>query len=257
LAAIDTKEKNYILYHNSIKVPDNYDSMDIRSKKLNMYSVPAMILLLILVSLPADAQRRSRWGSSAGSRNESYFMGIDDEKVLPMLKYLPWTYGGMNIPAGDGRFLYDYIIEKGYTRGLEIGTSNGYSGLWIGLALKKNGGKLVTIEIDPRAASEARRNFRNAGLDDVIEVITGDALKEIPKVPGKFDFVFIDAYKPQYLDYLKLVRHRVKYDGSITARNITDSGTEMANFVEVITKDHGLETEMFRRHNMSISRVIK
>lgn len=60
------------------------------------------------------------------------------------------------MPAADGRFLYDLIIENGYTRGLEIGTSNGYSGLWIGLALKKNGGELVTIEIDPRAADEAR-----------------------------------------------------------------------------------------------------
>ena len=220
-----------------------------------MYSIPALIFLFLLVFNPADAQRSSRWGSSAGSRNASYFVGIDDEKVLPMLKYLPWTYGGMNIQAGDGRFLYDYIIEKGYTRGLEIGTSNGYSGLWIGLALKKNGGKLITIEIDPRAASEARRNFKNARLDDVIEVITGDALQEIPGVHGKFDFVFIDAYKPQYLDYLKLVRKRVKYDGSITARNISDSGMEMANFVEVITSDPGLETEMFRRHNMSISRV--
>jgi caffeoyl-CoA O-methyltransferase len=231
--------------------------MDIKIMRFNMYSIPALILLFLLVSYPVDAQRGSRWGSSAGSRNASYFVGIDDEKVLPMLKYLPWTYGGMNIPAGDGRFLYDYIIEKGYTRGLEIGTSNGYSGLWIGLALKKNGGKLVTIEIDPRTASEARRNFRNAGLDNVIEVITGDALEEIPLVPGKFDFVFIDAYKPQYLDYLKLVRHRVRYDGSITARNIADSGLEMANFVEVITSDPGLETEMFRRHNMSISRIIK
>jgi caffeoyl-CoA O-methyltransferase len=225
------------------------------NKKFKLYPVPALIILFLLACYSADAQRSSRWGSSAGSRNESYFVGIDDEKVLPMLKYLPWTYGGMNISAGDGRFLYEYIIEKGYTRGLEIGTSNGYSGLWIGLALKKNGGKLVTIEIDPRAASEARRNFRNAGLDDVIEVITADALEEIPRVPGKFDFVFIDAYKPQYMDYLKLVRHRVKYDGSITARSIADSGSEMENFVETIMNDPGLETEMFRRHNMSISRV--
>jgi caffeoyl-CoA O-methyltransferase len=227
------------------------------NKMFSTMAFGALIVLFLITGPASEAQRRSRWGASASSTNESYFEGIDDEKVLPMLKFLPWTFGGMNISAGDGRFLYDLILEKGYTRGLEIGTSNGYSGLWIGLALKKNGGKLVTIEIEPRAASEARRNFRNAHLDEVIVVMTADALVGIPKVAGEFDFVFIDAYKPQYLDYLRLVRHRMKKGGSIAARNVTDRGRTMANFVEAILDDPGLSTEIHRRHNMSVSLVTK
>lgn len=228
------------------------------NSKINLIVFATFVLILMgIVSTSADAQRSGRWGTTAGSTNESYFEGIEDERVLPMLRYLPRTYGGRNVPAGNGRFLYDLIIEKGYKRGLEIGTSNGYSGLWIGLALKQNGGKLITIEIDPRAAYEARKNFEKAGLDDVIEVITGNALIAIPEIEGDFDFVFIDAYKPEYNDYLRLVRHRVDWGGAIAAHNVTDRGRVMANFVEVIMNDQGLETEISRRHNMSVSTVTK
>jgi caffeoyl-CoA O-methyltransferase len=215
------------------------------------------ILFILIAGTAADAQNRGRWGTTAGSTNDSYFEGIEDEQVLPMLRFLPRTYGGVNVPAGDGRFLYDLILEKGYTRGLEIGTSNGYSGLWLGLALKQNGGELVTIEIDPKAAHEARTNFRRAALDDVVEVVTSDALEAIPEIPGDFDFVFIDAYKPEYPDYLRLVRQRMVKGGAITAHNVTNRSRGMVNYVEAIKGDPGLETEIFRRHTMSVSIVIE
>ncbi len=214
-----------------------------------------MTVLFFLVTADADAQGRRGWGRGAGSTDESLFKGIENEQVLPMLQHLPRTYGGQNVPAADGRFLYDLILEKGYTRGLEVGTSNGYSGLWIGLALKKNGGRLYTIEIDPRAADEARENFKKAGLDNVIEVLTADALEGIPEVPGEFDFVFIDAHKPQYPDYLRLVRNRVVSGGAITAHNVTDRNPSMADFVNMIRNDPGLDTEIFDRYTMSVSLV--
>ena len=217
--------------------------------------VTVMAVMLFLATATTDAQGRRGWGRAAGSTDESLFEGIENERVLPMLQHLPRTYGGMNVPAADGRFLYDLILEKGYKRGLEVGTSNGYSGLWIGLALKQNGGKLYTIEIDPRAADEARENFREAGLDDVIEVITADALEGIPEVPGEFDFVFIDAHKPQYPDYLRLVRHRMVGGGAITAHNVTDRDRSMAAFVEALQSDSGLDTEIFNRYTMSVSVV--
>jgi len=229
--------------------------MNNQNKKINSIVFCGIFTLLLFAGFASEAQNRGRWGRSAGSRNEAYFVGIEDERVLPMLRYLPRTHGGPNIPAGDGRFLYDLILEKKYTRGLEIGTSNGYSGLWIGLALKQNGGELVTIEIDPRAANEARKNFRDAGLNQVIKVMTADALEGIPEVPGTFDFVFIDAHKPEYYDYLQLVRHRMVKGGAITAHNVTGRDPSMVNFVEAIMNDHGLETEIFPRHTISVSLV--
>ena len=182
------------------------------------------------------------------------FRGIDDETVLPMLRHLPRQHGGMNVPAVDGRFLYDLILEKGYSRGLEIGTSNGYSGLWIGLALRQNGGELVTLEINPQAADEARGNFRKAGLEKVIQVRTADALEEIPNVPGTFDFIFIDAWKPDYYKYLQLIRERVEEGGAITAHNVTGaSRRSMRDFLEAIDNDPNLETSIHPLSGQGIS----
>lgn len=182
------------------------------------------------------------------------FRGIEDETVLPMLRHLPRQHGGMNVPAVDGRFLYDLILEKGYRRGLEIGTSNGYSGLWIGLALKQNGGELVTLEINPLAADEARGNFSKAGLDDIIVVRTADALEEIPNVSGTFDFVFIDAWKPDYYKYLQLVRERVEKGGAITAHNVTGgSRSQMRDFLQAIEDDPLLETTIHPLSGQGIS----
>jgi caffeoyl-CoA O-methyltransferase len=186
-------------------------------------------------------------------QKDDVFSGIEDEKVLPLLRHLPRQHGGMNVPAVDGRFLYDLIIEKGYTRGLEIGTSNGYSGLWIGLAMKKNRGSLVSLEINPLAADEARANFVKAGLDGVIEVRTADALEAIPDVPGNFDFIFIDAWKPDYPRYLELVRNRVERGGAITAHNVISSARSMRDFLDAIQNDPGLETEIHRVSGQGIS----
>jgi caffeoyl-CoA O-methyltransferase len=202
-------------------------------------------LFLILVTGTALFKLQQRTDS---------FRAIEDERILPMLKHLPRQHGGMNVPAMDGRFLYDLILEKGYTRGLEIGTSNGYSGLWIGLALKKNNGRLVTLEINPQAADEARNNFTKAGLNDVIEVRTANALEEIPNVPGTFDFVFIDAWKPDYHKYFQLVKDRVKAGGAITAHNVTGgSAASMKDFLDAIQKDPTLDTRIHRLSGQGIS----
>ena len=185
------------------------------------------------------------------------FAGIDDEKVLPMIKHLPYRHGGMNVPAVDGRLLYDIILEKGYRRGLEIGTSNGYSALWLGLAFKKTGGKLITMEIEPQRAREARENFEHAGLDQIIDSRVNDALKEIPALEGKFDFVFIDAWKPDYMKYLKLILPKMRSGGVITAHNVTSQGSSMRDFLEEIKQNPSLNTTIDRssRAGVSISYV--
>ena len=181
------------------------------------------------------------------AQKSSPFEGITDEKVLPMLRHLPYRHGGMNVPARDGRILYDLIIENGYERGLEIGTSNGYSTLWLGLAFKQTGGEVITIEIEPSRAREARDNFRHAGLEETIDSRINDALKEIPQLEGEFDFVFIDAWKPDYIKYLELVLPRMKAGGVITAHNVSSLGYSMRDFLKAIENNPRLETTMTGR----------
>jgi predicted O-methyltransferase YrrM len=195
--------------------------------------------------------------SSLPGQRSDPFLGITDEKALPMLKHLPYRHGGMNVPAEDGRMLFDIILDKSYKRGLEIGTSNGYSALWLGLAFKETGGKLITIEIEPKRAREAQENFEHAGLDDIIESRINDALKEIPALEGKFDFVFIDAWKPDYIKYLELILPKMKSGGVITAHNVTSQGSSVRDFLEEIQQNPKLTTTIDRssRAGVSISYV--
>ena len=101
---------------------------------------------------------------------------------------------------------------------MEIGTSNGYSTIWLGEAAKQNHGKITTIENNDKKIMEANKNFKKANLDN-IKIIHGDAIKEIPKLNEKFDFMFIDAIKEDYINYLKLAEKNLKKICIIVADN--------------------------------------
>jgi predicted O-methyltransferase YrrM len=187
------------------------------------------------------------------------FQGIEDPKVLPMLKMKDLTYehGEMNIPCRDGRFLYDFIIRKGYKRGLEIGTFNGYSTLWFGLAFRKTGGQVITIEIDPVSGQEAAQNFQRAGLTNVIDSRINDAFKEIPRIEGKFDFVFIDANKEDYARFFKLLKDRIIPGGAIVGHNAINYARDMSDFMDAIQNDPDFETTIHRTSAEGISVSIR
>ena len=119
----------------------------------------------------------------------------------------------MNVPASDGQLLYNLIVENGYTRALEIGTSTGHSSIWIAWALSKTGGKLTTIEIDEKRYHKAVSNFEKAGLSDFISTILGNAHTIVPELEGPFDFVFSDADKNWYINYFDAVFTKIASGG--------------------------------------------
>jgi predicted O-methyltransferase YrrM len=130
----------------------------------------------------------------------------------------------MNVPASDGRLLYDIILKNGYTKGLEIGTSTGHSTIWIAWALSKTGGKLTTIEIDESRYKEAFANFKEAGLLPYIDAHLADAHKMVKELQGPFDFVFSDADKNWYVNYFKDVSSKLVIGGCFTAHNVRPAG---------------------------------
>ncbi len=170
------------------------------------------------------------------------FAGLDDSAIVPLLKDFPSVHEDMNVPCRDGRFLHDLVIRNGYKRGLEIGSFTGYSALWLGLAFKATGGRLVTIEYEAASGEEARKNIRRAGLETVVDGRIADAFDEIPKIEGEFDFVFIDAWKPDYLRFLKLIRDRVVAGGVIVGHNVTNYAEDMQDYLAAIKTDPSLET---------------
>jgi predicted O-methyltransferase YrrM len=153
------------------------------------------------------------------------YHAINDKEVLPFLKKLPASGERGNISATDGRLLYDMIIDNGYRHGLELGTSNGYSALWQGLAYKINNGTMITIEIDSLIAEEAISNFKNAKLDNIIEQRINDASFEVASLKDSLDFVFIDVGEYNFVLF-NLTFPLVKKGGKLVMHNVHKGDSE-------------------------------
>jgi caffeoyl-CoA O-methyltransferase len=121
---------------------------------------------------------------------------------------------------------------------VEIGTSTGYSGLWLCLALQKTNGRLTTFEIDHQRASMAREHFREAGVEKMVTLIEGDAHEQVAKLKGPIDIAFIDADKAGYVDYLNKVLPLVKPGGLILAHNVD----MVPDYIKAVTTSGELET---------------
>lgn len=128
-------------------------------------------------------------------------------------------------------------------RCLEIGTLIGYSAIVIAKELPRNG-SLICIEIDKNFAQIAEDNIAKAGLYEKVEVKIGDAKKLIPKLNGKFDFVFIDALKEEYLDYLKLVENKLKSGSVVVADNVKIFKNHVENYLNYV-KNSGKYKSMY------------
>jgi predicted O-methyltransferase YrrM len=170
-----------------------------------------------------------------------------DARVTAFLEQHRHDWRDLNVPEGDGQQLHDVVVKGGYTRGLEIGTSTGRSGIWTGWALAKNSGKLTTIEIDDARHAEAVRNFQAAGLGRVIDARLADAHDLVPKLEGPFDFVFIDADKEWYTAYAKAVIPKLVVGGCLTAHNVYPGrgrrgGGQTGDFYDYITSLPFMET---------------
>ena len=142
--------------------------------------------------------------------------------------------GQLAVSEEDGRFLRVLVGSTNAKQVLEIGAASGYSAIWIGLGLRQTGGRLVTIEYDPVRAKEAAANVQRAGLSDIVRVVSGDAFKEIPKVQGSFDLVFLDAWKPDYKKFFDLVFPRVTPGGLVLAHNVINKKNDMLDFLSAI-----------------------
>jgi predicted O-methyltransferase YrrM len=140
------------------------------------------------------------------------------------------------------RFLHVLIQAIRATRLLEIGTSFGYSTLWLADATRPNGGRVITCEISAERAAAARETLERAGLADIVEIVVGDAEETIPQLSGPFDFVFIDADKPRYPLFLDLVLPKLLPGSVVVADNILSHAEAVASYVKRVREDPALET---------------
>ena len=137
------------------------------------------------------------------------------------------------------------IIQKYKPRNiLEVGTLYGYSAILMADTLNGANGKVITIEIDKPIADIARKNIADADLADKIDVIVGNALDVIPRLNSKFDLLFLDAAKNEYLKYLELAQKRNLKEGSIiVADNVEISKSEMQDYLEHVRNSRGYRSK--------------
>jgi predicted O-methyltransferase YrrM len=177
------------------------------------------------------------------------------QKVLAEIKAK--DAGQLAVSEEDGRFLRLLIASTGRKRALEIGGASGYSAIWIGMGLRATGGRLVTIEYDPVRAKELAENVKRAGLSDIVQVVSGDAFEQIPKIPGTFDFVFLDAWKKDYKRFYDMVYPRLDKGALFLAHNVVNKKSEMGDFLDAIQKQPAVWTTIVSPSGEGMSVTLK
>lgn len=150
-----------------------------------------------------------------------------------------------NLPHESANFINMLIKISKAKRVLEIGTSNGYSGIWISKALQETGGKLDTIEFYQKRIDLAVENFKKADVLDIITIHQGSALNIIDEFEDNtFDFVFIDASKPEYLDYFLKLERKITKNAIILADNVTSHYKKVENFLNYVKNNENYQCEL-------------
>jgi predicted O-methyltransferase YrrM len=152
----------------------------------------------------------------------------------------------LSTTPGDAAMLRILIEASGARRGIEIGVERGYGAIHMGMGFERTGGRLYSIEADPARARAARQNLKQAGLEKTVTVIEGAALEVLPGLKGRFDFVFIDAVKADYLKYLQAVEGKLKAGAIVVADNVIVHAREMADFLDYIQTSPMYDTVIIR-----------
>jgi predicted O-methyltransferase YrrM len=132
-----------------------------------------------------------------------------------------------------GHVLVKVIHEVKPTRVLEVGTLVGYSAILMARELESDA-HLITIEVHADEAEVARENIKRAQVSLSIDVIVGDAIKVIPKLASKFDMVFIDAEKTEYLSYLRLIERKLHRGSVVVADNAGIFADQMKDYLDYV-----------------------
>ncbi|MBI4905617.1 MAG: class I SAM-dependent methyltransferase [Acidobacteria bacterium] len=207
------------------------------------YRQSFFLLLALSLAATLTAQPPGRPGGKgrrgAVLTNQPQARNDAEKRILTTMEGIVASHNNyLSVPVSDGMALRLLAEAAGAKNIVEVGTSTGYSGLWLCLALRSTGGHLTTFELDHGRATMAAGHFKEAGVDKLVTIIEGDAHANVTKLKGPIDLVFIDADKEGYLDYLTKLLPLVRPGGLILAHNI-DSATD---YVQAVSRNPELET---------------
>ncbi len=145
------------------------------------------------------------------------------------------------VSRDTGALLHILARARETKRAVEVGTSSGYSGIFIASALRATGGHLWTFDLEPFKVQLARDNFERAGLSGCITQVAGDALQTLPafvvSAAEPLDFVFLDALKPDYIHYFNALAPRFRSGTVICADNVGRHAQAVAEYLRAVRAD--------------------
>ncbi|MHC4401100.1 MAG: O-methyltransferase [Planctomycetota bacterium] len=228
-----------------------------------VFSVTALAVVTLLIhAAPAQPPESGadRPGFNFGGATEfdgpPLAKNDQEKRALAVLDEMTQGHWYLNVTTREGRLLRQLTETVGAKRVVEIGTSSGYSSIWLALALRSTGGKLFTHEIDPKMIKIARENFKKAGVGDLITIIEGDAHETIKQHTEPIDVVFLDAEKKGYVDYLEKLLPLVRPGGLILGHDMNRPRPD-PRYIEAITKNPELDTSFVMMESFGISLTLK
>ncbi len=233
-----------------------------RAPQYLLFHLSLVITLGVVAGMSADSAFAQTQAEDSAEwlqiENTPLAKDAQEQRILAVLADLDKNQrrGNMNVPTLDGRLLRLMIESIGAKRIVEVGTSNGYSGIWICLALRKTGGHLTTHDMDPGRIKLARENFKRAGVTEMVTIVEGDAHETVTKLKGPIDVLFIDADKPGYPDYLEKLLPLVRPGGLIFGHNMRWP-TPSPEYVKAITTNPDLETLFLNMHASGMAVTLK
>ncbi len=144
----------------------------------------------------------------------------------------------------SGRLLRVLALANGAKSIVEVGTSHGYSTLWLAAAARINGGRVVTCDSNPRRIAAARKNFVDAGLADAVEILEGEARETLRGRSEPVDLLFIDTDKSYYETFFDIVYPRLVTGGLVVADNVLSHQEELEDYISYVENHPNLESVM-------------
>jgi caffeoyl-CoA O-methyltransferase len=141
------------------------------------------------------------------------------------------------VPPETGRFLFSLVAPQTDCEVLEVGAGRGYSTIWLAAGVRYLGGRVLSLEKNPEVAAAWRANLADAGLEEWVELVEGDALETLRQIDDVFDVVFLDAAKNEYESYFELARGKVEPGGLVLADNILSHEDTLGAFSRARAED--------------------
>lgn len=206
------------------------------SRREVLKTIGATSLFGAVTRIPLAAAGVEEGGLAPAQRDSAQLKRLLDD--MDSKGYQFWS-----VPRKDGEFLHLLVKATRAKSVLELGTSHGFSAIWIGLGLEETGGRLTTIEIDRERYDLARRHMNEAGLSQRVTCIKGDAHAEVTRLKGPFDFVFMDADKEGQMDYFKkLFPKKLVPGGILLVHNAIRQAYSMRDYLQMIQKHPEFDT---------------